>query len=141
MTWATRPATFVLSGVTSARTYASSVFCSVPQPTHQFHWVEISSNTSSASSTVIPGINHRESCFLGDVVTFAGTVPGAAVCAVGNFGAWDTAARFVGSPLSICVFGDSITVACLASPLLSVGVMLFSSEPDRPVTWRQSHTY
>src|SRR5262249_21321281 len=50
------PATFVLSGVRSPRTYASSVVCSIRPPSQEFQFKIIVAKIAAASSTTNSGI-------------------------------------------------------------------------------------
>src|SRR5208283_2712555 len=58
LTSRTIPATFVLSGVTSPRTYASSVTCSALPPSQEFQFRKIMNTTAAASSTTRTGVRY-----------------------------------------------------------------------------------
>src|SRR5258706_12896123 len=52
------PATLVLNGVTSPRTYASSVFCSTFPPSHPFQLRVMVRKTARASATTRSGVTY-----------------------------------------------------------------------------------
>src|SRR5262249_38000077 len=54
-----RPATFVLSGVMSRRTYASLVTCSMRPPSHAFQLRVMVTAMASAISTISSGVPNR----------------------------------------------------------------------------------
>src|SRR5215469_10146640 len=59
------PATFVLSGVRSPRTYASSVVCSIRPPSQEFQFQIIVAKIAAASSTTTSGITSFRHAALG----------------------------------------------------------------------------